>query len=806
MNFIHHKRNRSFNKNQNVQNQIAPLRYFLKKESNSEGKRNIYLIDKKNKKEIRIAQKICNTSKDLKKFLKENNFFNPYYIKANKEYMIDNFTQFFNKEKNIYKIYNEKNDSYINNFLFEFQRKSLGPNLKDVKNIKNIFINFNNFNKYYLPNYPSILLNYVEFSEQNMYYLSYENDRNLITEIFAPENIGFRTSYFMLFSQNKSNTLLSRFSPFFILDFKLLNEQKTIKGYKEIIDECICSLFTNYQDYFDFYKSINNDLMKTIYMPLKSLNLIIRKYLDYYKFKSYDYRITCIINKYLTIYDKENELNSFIQQIENKKIQNIRLIIRYSLEEKYSNEKLLYYLKGGKKDYYKGIYYNTLYLFLNQIPCKFEHFFQLLGYTISNWIQLQNCKTEKNGEYIIQKREKELLDNINHFYKSNEKRDFYMNLANSLIGKKLDLNEITEDLILNIPLEIYSIIKYGEIQFNSNIIIKFRNNLSKKITNELCESSIISILNLPIFNNLEKFIQGGIEEIGIKVLIKTNKTPFGDFKNNIYYIDCILNNDKENYKKMNIQKINYLIKNNTKIKLFREKYLNNQFNGNNFLILQENFNGKDFDFVICQKSSNKMSLGVIQSSINKKIHQIKKIIQNLDKKKEFILTKFNTIFPKLNFKNFHILFIFSIQNQEINTIGFCKKFNIPFIFFDRKTLNFIDSNYQIINSFQFNEYTLYNKNWEKCCEENYYSINDNLYFISEEEIEEDDIEEKNNNINSICLNYDDLIFDENKKDNKKNNNNNFTIKNSSKKKNNIMTLKNNEKDSLDKEINEEEYD
>jgi hypothetical protein len=52
LSFINHKRNRSFNKNQNVQIQTAPLRYFLKKESNSEEKRNIYLIKKKIKKKL----------------------------------------------------------------------------------------------------------------------------------------------------------------------------------------------------------------------------------------------------------------------------------------------------------------------------------------------------------------------------------------------------------------------------------------------------------------------------------------------------------------------------------------------------------------------------------------------------------------------------------------------------------------------------------------------------------------------------------------------------------------------------------
>ncbi len=806
---INHKRCRSYSNNKNEINENKiPLTFSLKKESNSERKRQFYLIEKSKIKEKIIAKKICNNSKKLNAFLMNNHFYNPYYIKDNKEYLIKNIIDFFNYKTSISKIYNENSKSYINKQMFEFQKKTLEKEKNEITNLKNVFINYELYFSSFLPNYPYIKLQFCEYPEKKMYYKSYINDLNFITEIFCPRQIGFRTCYFMLFSQNKSNIFIERFLPFFILDLELLNSQNTISGYKKIIDECLTNLFIDSEEYFKFYNLFFEELIQTIYQPFKTLNVIVEKYLPYSK--SFEYRITIIINKYSKKLDPENELNNFIEKIKKKKIKNIRLIIRYLLDEQNTNQEILFYLKGMKKDYYEGIYYENLYLFLSHLPCEYKLQFKLLGYNLVNWINIKKCKTLQEIEDLIKKRKNDLKAVINNFYESEEKKNFYLNLTNSLIKKELILDEKVEDIILNIPLEIYSITKFGQLKRNNIIKIKFKNELSKKITNEICESSIINILDISLFNNLDNFIQGGIEERAIQILIKNNSTIFGNFYNKVYKIDSILNNNKENYENMNEKEINNYIENNKKINFFKNNYLNEDFKGNNFLFFQENYNGKDFDFSILKQSLNKISLCVIQTSINKKIYQIKKIIKNLGIKKKFILKKFNYIFPNLKITDFHVLFILSIYNQEIQTINFCKKYQIPFIYFDRKNLLFFDSNLQKINLFEFNNYTLYKKTWEECCEQRYINEDDkekidSYYSEEESQDEEDEKIAKENNINlndisSICLNYNEII---NKEINIKDLSNKRKDKIEKKRNShNLKIIKNNQNDFSDLSLNE----
>jgi hypothetical protein len=80
----------------------------------------------------------------------------------------------------------------------------------------------------------------------------------------------------MLYPQNKSNIFKERFLSFFNLDLVLFNSQKTISGYKKIINECLTTLlYLDGKDYFKLYNLFFEELIQTIYQPFKILNVII---------------------------------------------------------------------------------------------------------------------------------------------------------------------------------------------------------------------------------------------------------------------------------------------------------------------------------------------------------------------------------------------------------------------------------------------------------------------------------------------------------------------------------------------------
>ena len=181
------------------------------------------------------------------------------------------------------------------------------------------------------------------------------------------------------------------------------------------------------------------------------------------------------------------------------------------------------------------------------------------------------------------------------------------------------------------------------------------------------------------------------------------------------------------------------------------------------MIKQKN-NGKDWDLALVIKfienEKIKLRMFLIQISINKKIKQIQKILQYLNKKIDFIKAK---LFEILNIEidETNILFIFNHHTLAQLTSFFCQEFAIPFIFFNYSKQNFMTNDFKEINYQNIIEQTSYKKNakiWESSL--NYEPLEYEEGYEEEEENANEDDESIVEDNEDYFLKKEDILNDE----------------------------------------------
>ncbi len=388
------------------------------------------------------------------------------------------------------------------------------------------------------------------------------------------------------------------------------------------------------------------------------------------------------------------------------------------------------------------LYGKTLYGYIEKIPFKYCKQFKNITHSISNLIKLKNCDSEYDALQIVKREENYINNLVINFYEGNKNlRNLYLNKTVLLINKILNINEpYIQNIFKNIPLNIFDI---DIAQNKKKIKISYTSKVAEKVIKKICSESVFDIIHLPIFNEFDNFIKGGLFERTMKEIFISNNSIFGNFEHIINF-DCLLNyfptNKTYNFTKKQIKdKLNKL----KSIKILIKKYQDFIFTKR--LIILNKQKAKDWDFGLIEEVNNNINFCAIQVSINKTILKIKNMLSNFKNKKKFMKMKIKKIL-NINIDYTHILFILLRRTQNQETIEFLKKYKIPFIFYDIESNNFMNYNYENISYFLLNNKTSYVDNflnWENSL------IEDSMINIkneqeSEEEIEEEEESESNN--------------------------------------------------------------
>lgn len=645
----------------------------------------------------------------------------PYFINKTEDAMllrIKNETEI--KPKKILLI----NDEIYKNFIDEktFNEK-LEVATDDIINLdKYYFFKKEIFCKYHLKEYF-----YIDF--KICYLEEFINLKNFcalketqkILEIFIMKGTGISTYFFVTFSNLRKKGLI----PFIIFDLNIIERFTDSQDLMNYIYFSIMNLFIDYKSYNNFCAKIFSKLKKNKYSAEEIIIKIIKNYLKVKKVISFEYNPCIIIDGY---YESYNYLNENLQNLQKK--YNFSLIFIYNIEKKQSNQIFLNYrLIGFNIDKNKIlVYLNNLYGGLCSLPNKFAEYFNQFYPSITNYIRINNLNDENGKKQYYEEEKESIKKSILEFYNNEELlMKMYLNSIFILVNKKLNINhEYIQNIILNLPLNYFAMDIIG-----SNIIkIKYRSKIAKKVFKKLCKEYIIDLLfNLNEFN-FEKFIKGGIFELGIRQLILKGYSIFGKIEKNVKF-NCILNTfkTKDDYA-FTEEEIEEKMKTLKSVKDLKEKYENFEFE-NNFIIKQNN-NGKNFDLAIVTRyeynGEKRIRLYLLQISINKKIGDIKNILAFLDNKIKFIKRKLLEILG-IQIDDVHFLLIFQHSMTKSDTLSFCLKYKIPFIFYNNNIHKFITKNLEEINYEKLLKETSFNNNykfWKN-------SLNDEYCLIEEDD-------------------------------------------------------------------------
>ena len=673
-----------------------------------------YLGKKKNdhkKKDKKKIQKESNKSiKDL-----------PYFINKTEDAMllrIKNETEI--KPKKILLI----NDEIYKNFIDEktFNEK-LEVATDDIINLdKYYFFKKEIFCKYHLKEYFYIdfKICYLEEFINLKNFCALEETQKIL-EIFIMKGTGISTYFSVTFSNSRKKGLI----PFIIFDLNIIERFTDSQDLMNYIYFSIMNLFIDYKSYNNFCAKIFSKLKKNKYSAEEIIIKIIKNYLKVKKVISFEYNPCIIIDGY---YESYNYLNENLQNLQKK--YNFSLIFIYNIEKKQSNQIFLNYrLIGFNIDKNKIlVYLNNLYGGLCSLPNKFAEYFNQFYPSITNYIRINNLNDENGKKQYYEEEKESIKKSILEFYNNEELlMKMYLNSIFILVNKKLNINhEYIQNIILNLPLNYFAM----DI-IESNIIkIKYRSKIAKKVFKKLCKEYIIDLLfNLNEFN-FEKFIKGGIFELGIRQLILKGYSIFGKIEKKVKF-NCILNTfkTKDDYA-FTEEEIEEKMKTLKSVKDLKEKYENFEFE-NNFIIKQNN-NGKNFDLAIVTRyeynGEKRIRLYLLQISINKKIGDIKNILAFLDNKIKFIKRKLLEILG-IQIDDVHFLLIFQHSMTKSDTLSFCLKYKIPFIFYNNNIHKFITKNLEEINYEKLLKETSFNNNykfWKN-------SLNDEYCLIEEDD-------------------------------------------------------------------------
>ena len=93
-----------------------------------------------------------------------------------------------------------------------------------------------------------------------------------------------------------------------------------------------------------------------------------------------------------------------------------KILIRYNLNTQNSNIELINYLENIKSDMFFGFYSTNLYPDLKYLKSKYPNIMKKIGYTIENYINLENCNTEDDVKKLVEEKEKFYKRYIEQFY------------------------------------------------------------------------------------------------------------------------------------------------------------------------------------------------------------------------------------------------------------------------------------------------------------------------------------------------------------------------------------------------------
>ncbi len=100
---------------------------------------------------------------------------------------------------------------------------------------------------------------------------------------------------------------------------------------------------------------------------------------------------------------------------------------------------------------------------------------------------------------------------------------------NSLINSEVELTKDIIELLNNIPLLLFSLGFVGKIEKKEKIQINDKCNICEELINQICEETILNIVDTILYNNSEPFFKGCIFQKMIEYLIKSSKSSFGKF-------------------------------------------------------------------------------------------------------------------------------------------------------------------------------------------------------------------------------------------------------------------------------------
>lgn len=712
-----------------------------------------FIIDKKTKETMKIRSSFA-----LKSKLISLKFQIPYYIENKKEIILvndDDLFNFFHSTKNT-TIYNYEFYTFFGKDNFNAQYKAC----QDDKwtNIKKLFYNNDYFCKEHLNSYFFISFKNVNFNFYNFRDTIKDHIPINVIEIFTKKGVGISTHMFLYF-QKYRNTIRDneRFMPFLIFYYPQLKKAKTIDSLYFLLNYAIVNCFVYFNDYEEYATNLF-DIIKTkgLYNINEIIFKIIKDILDICAKKKYLYRPRVIIDRYsFKLDENENFKNKLYKDSEELEY---KLYIIYSFKEKKTNEVLYDYLTNNKPNNFMFSFTDTLYTNIEYLPSKYPKIYSKIYPKINNYIKLQNCPDFESAQKILESEYNEIKENLNEFYETDDIIFFYVNQFITLLEKKIDLKK-NKTLFLNIPFEIFDFIELE----NEKIYLLIKSETGFKTLENISNNSVCSILKNPLFNKLNNYFKEGIIERAVIQLIKNENSPFGEFKL-IYEIDCFLNIFKKKDYNFTINEVLEKIKTLKHYKRLKNQYSKIEYKGIPILIIPFYNNSKEWDLSFIIKNENdKKELCLIQISVNKTIKKIQIMLTYFINKQTYIKAKINEIYG-IKVDNINILFILSNQIQSLDTIGFLRKYDIPFIFFNHykepfdfrdKDNNYLkefkllpEHNYQI-NKDKFDESLTYEANSELEYDDNYYMDMDNNSSYEDEDIYSDD---KNIQLNDIIKN------------------------------------------------------
>ena len=613
----------------------------------------------------------------LKNTLFSLNFQIPYYIdEYNREIILindDDLFNFFHSTK-YSTIYNYKFYTYFKKDDFDAQFKA--SQREQWTNIKKLFYNNEYFCKNHLNSYSYISFKKVNFNFYNFRDTIKDHVPINVIEIFTKKGIGISTHMFLYFLKYREYIRANeKFIPFLIFKYPELIAAKTINLLYFLLNYAIVNCFVFFNDYENYATHLFSIIKEKGFRINEIIFEIINDILDIWAKKKYLYLPRVIVDRYSFKLDEDESFKNKLYK-DSKKL-GYKLYIIYSFKEKKTNEVLYDYLTNKKPQNFMFSFTDTLYSNIEYLPSKYPQIYSIIYPKISNYIKLQNCYDFESAQKLVESEYNEINKDLSEFYENDDIKFFYINQCINIIKKDIDLNN-NKTLFMNIPFEIFDFREFENEKGKIFLFIKSETGFN--VLENISNTSVLSMLKNPQFNKLNNYIQGGIVKRAVIQLIKDGNTPFGEFEN-YFKIDCFLNIFKKKDYDFPIKELEAKIKKLKHYKKLKDIYSKIEYKGKPILIIPFNNNSKEWDLAFIIKSDNgKIKLCLIQISVNITIKKIQIMLTNFINKQKYITYKIKEIYG-IGIESTIILFILSKQLQNLETIEFLKKYDIPFIYF-----------------------------------------------------------------------------------------------------------------------------